>query len=121
MARKRGFVSKLLLDFVLTAFSLFNIIPNLLVLFESETKAAVKSISTLLLLYLIAGCVITTTWLCFLALLLIYLISIHLSWLLSLFILFVINILILYIIIRFALKAKHHLSFYKSRRLLRKL
>src|SRR5438128_1316819 len=95
--KKNNFLIKFVIDSATFVFSLFKLVPNIISLIESEARSAGKSLIYLLLLYLIAGTLLTSIWLCLLAMCFVYFISLHLSWLLSLFIIVIINILLLVI------------------------
>ena len=96
--RKNNFLSKRLIELAIFVFSLFKLIPNIISLVEQEAASARRSLVSLLILYLIAGALLTSTWLCVLAMCFVYFISLHLSGLLSIFILVVINLLCLILI-----------------------
>src|SRR5580658_1334262 len=119
--KKNNLLSKYIVDLAMCFFSLFKIIPNFILLVEIEARSAGKSIISLLIMYLIAGSLLTSVWLCMLAMCFIFFISSHLSWLLSLFIIIVINILLLIINMICILKSKDNLSFAKTRELLRNI
>ena len=117
--QKNNFLSKFIIDISMFVFSLFKIVPNFILLIELEARSAGKSIIALLILYLIAGTLITSIWLCILAMCFVYFISLNLSWLLSLFIIVIVNILLLVITALVITKSKNNLSFEKTRNLLR--
>ena len=117
--RKNNFLSKCLIDVAIFIFTLFKLIPNLISLVELEAHAAKKSLISLLILYLIAGSLLTSTWLCILAMSFIYLISLNLSWLLSIFIIVAINVMLFILVAIMIMKSKKNLSFSRTRQLLR--
>jgi hypothetical protein len=116
---KSNFLSKYVMDKAIFIFTLFKSIPNLIALIEIEANAARKSFVLILILYLIAGVLLTSTWLSILAMYFIYLVSLPLSSMASIFIIIAINIFLLGLIIAMILKSKKNLSFPKTRRLLR--
>ena len=116
---KSNFLSKYVMDMAIFVFTLFKSIPNLISLIEIEANTARKSFVLILILYLIAGVLLTSTWLSILAMFFIYLVSLHLSSMASIFIIIAINILLLAVITVMILKSKKNLSFPKTRRLLR--
>jgi hypothetical protein len=119
--KKNNFVTRFIIDFLMIVSSLFKFIPNLIFILEFEATAAGKSLVSLLMLYLIAGTLLTSTWLCLLSICFIYFISLHLSWLLSLFIIVIINLLLLIITGLMILRAKNILSFPQTRHMLQKI
>lgn len=116
--KKNNFLSKFVVDTAMFVLSLFKLIPNLILLVEMEVRDAGKSLIWLLILLLITGTLLTSIWLCILAMCFVYFISLHLSWLLSLFIIVIINILLLIITALIISKTTNHLSFKKTRQLL---
>lgn len=119
--KKDNYLSKIIIDSVMFVFSLFKFVPNFILLIELEARSAGKSIVSLLILYLIAGSLLTSTWLCIIAMCFIYFISLHLSWILSLLIIVIVNLLLLIITTLVVSKAKNNLSFEKTRQLLRNI
>lgn len=118
---KNHFLSRSLINIAIFIFSLFREIPSFISLIELEANAAAKSLSSLLVMYLIAGSLLTSTWLCILAMIFMYLVSLHLSFLLSIFIIIVINILLIILTTLAVKRSKSKVSFAKSRQILRKM
>lgn len=116
---KKSFLSKIILDTSMIIFSLFNVVPKIIYLIESEARLAKKNLVSLIILFLIAAAFITSIWLCILAMGFIYLISLHLSLLVSLSIIILINILLLIITCLLISRAKHQISFPETRHLLK--
>jgi len=121
MAKTKKGLSKSLVNIVLTVFSLVKFIPHLVSLIEEETCLAGRSLISLLILYVIAGALLTCTWLGILALCFFYLTSLQLSSMMSLFILIVFNLLLMMIVLLIMLRKKNNLLFAKTRNLIRKV
>jgi hypothetical protein len=121
MSDHKSSLNKVLIDFALLIYSLFKVIPNLLRLLEIEARAVGENAGKLLLLYLIAGTVLPTFWICLMAICLLGLISLNLSWISSLFILLLINLALLIILALVAKKAMRKMVFSRSRQLIRNI
>lgn len=109
--KKRWSLSSCAIDLIMIIFSLFRIVPDFICLIEKEAHLVKKSVVHILLLYLIAGTLLTAIWLCILGIFLLYFISLKLSPLLSMFIILTINILLLIITGLLIAKSKNNLSF----------
>ncbi len=119
--KKKSSFSKTIACVFSTLPSLYRLINHLLTLMKYETHLARRSVITLLLLYLLAGSLLASVWICLLAMLFMYFISLHLTWLTSLIILLILNILLLVIVLLSMLLVKNNLSFPKTRELLHHL
>ena len=77
--KKKLTISKAILKIIMLVPTLFSVFNNIRVLVGWEARRAGKSIAILLLLSILAGSIITTIWLCLLAMLFLYFISLHWS------------------------------------------
>ena len=116
---KGNFLSKFLFDLVMIVLSLFKVIPNLIVLIEFEAALARKNLISLIVLFIFAVSLLTSLWLCLFAMCFIYFISLHMSYLTSIFITFLVNFVLLLIILLMISRIQNHLTFPKTRQLLR--
>lgn len=98
---------------------IYSLISHLFSLISSEAHLAKRSLTTIFILSFLVGSIITSTWLCLLAILFLYLISLPLSWIFALFLILILNIVIIMIIGLILLKAKENLFFPETCRLLR--
>ncbi len=119
--KKNNVFIRFIIDAVMIVSSLFKFIPKFLFILEIEAAAAGKNFVSLIILYLIAGILLISIWICLLSMCFIYFISLHFSWLLSLFIIVIINALLLIITGLMILRTKNKLSFPQTRHLLEKL
>jgi hypothetical protein len=112
--RKPGF-SKAILNLIILVPTIFSLFSKIFALVGLEARLAGRSLVTILILAILFGMVLTTTWLCVLSLLLVYLIT-QMSLVLSLGIIIAINLFLL-LVIAFAMsKMKNNLSFPVIRR-----
>lgn len=114
-------LSKFAIELVRVVMTLFKFIPNFIMLLELESQEAQKSLIALLVLYLIATTLMITTWICVLAMVYVYLTSMHISSLEALVLIVVFNLLLLVITALLMLNKKNQLAFSKTRHLLRNI
>lgn len=117
---KRPYLSRIL-NLIMVIPTLFNMISNVGTLIEDDAKLAGKSLVSLIILYIFISVIFTSTWLCLLAMLFVYLIMLKLSWLAALSIIFILNLLLMTIIALIMLKVKDNLSFQSTRELIRSI
>ena len=91
--------------------AIFTLLTNFIDLFNFEARLAGKSILAIIMLTVIAGMLVSITWLCALAFLAIYLISLQWSSYAILALLIGINLLFI-ILIGFAIKQKKEYLFF---------
>jgi hypothetical protein len=114
--KKKLTISKAILKIIMLVPTLFSVFSNISVLIGWEARRAGKSIAILLLLSIVAGSIITTIWLCLLAMLFLYLISLHWSEIQALLCIALLNAVLLIIIGIIMSKVKNNLSFPAVRR-----
>ena len=95
--------------------SVIRLIANLTSLIELETRLSGKNLIVALILCLLCGSLLTATWLCMLAMLFLYLISLPLGSFTSLSILLIANILFLIIVGYVLLRVKDNIFFPRTR------
>jgi hypothetical protein len=117
--KNKNFLSKFVIRSSMLAFSIFKIIPNLISLIQAEAHLAKKSLVYFIILYLLAGSLLTSFFLCLFAMCFFYLISLQISFLVSLFIIGMINFILLLMILLIVYKVKNTLTFPETRELLR--
>ena len=96
--------------------TLFNFIRKLIALISYEIQLAGKSLIKMIILAIILAITISSTWLCLLAMLFFYFISLQLGTELSLFCIVLINILLTCIILFWMNKIKQNLLFSQLRK-----
>ena len=96
--------------------SYFNLIADIVKIFNLETALAKKSFTKIIACILLAAVILFSTWLSLLGLLLLCLIQLHFSWLISVSAIAGLNILILLIIIFIILRLMTNLSFSATRK-----
>ena len=94
-------------------------VSNLIDLIGYETKLAHHSFFKAIILALITGLLLTSTWICLLGMLVYYLVTMQVSLPLSVLIVIVLNLLLTIIVMLLFLRARDQLSFKESRRALR--
>jgi len=114
----KNLLNKTIIDFVLLIYSLFKTIPDLIKLAELESRALAENMVSILILYLIAGTLLTSIWLCVIAICFVFFISLQLSWILSFFIILVLNVLLLIITVLLVLRKRNNMAFRKTRNLI---
>lgn len=109
-------------SFTRTLFKIITIVPTIINLFTNtvhligyEARLAGRSLLKLLILAFMVASLLTTTWIGLLAMLFIYLTSLHWNMILSLLIISVLNILLLIIILVSMTKLKKNLTFPMTR------
>jgi hypothetical protein len=108
--KRSGWISTLL-DLVLLGTNVFGFMENLTALVKFEARLAGKSLISLVILALLMAMLFLSTWVCLLALLCIYLISLHWSWIAALSILLLMNFVFLLIIALMLCKKQRMLFF----------
>lgn len=97
--------------------SLFRFSIGFVHSFSSEFRIAGKSIVSLLIFLVVFGILLTTTWICLLSLLFVYLTSLAWTALHALLLLLLINIVLVGIILIAILRLKRNLTFPETRQL----
>ena len=118
--KKKSNISKAILNLVLMVPNLFSFVKNIISLAGLEARLAGRSIILIIVLSLLSVCVLTSTWLCMLGFVFLYLYSLKMSLLFCMFVIFMMNILLLLIISMLLCKYKNNLSFPATRRQIRK-
>jgi hypothetical protein len=90
---------------------LFNFVGNIGTLVKMEAQQAKRNLTIIVTLMFISVILLTTTWLCLLALAYLYLVTLHLSEITSLLIVTVFNVLLLVFVGMFIFFLKRHLFF----------
>ena len=119
--KKRSTIGKYLLRAVMTVPMLFGVIGNIFSLLEIEARNTGRSIFYILMLCIFTVSVLTTTWVCLLAMLFLWLVSLQLSWQLSLFVLVVVNLVLLLLMIWMITALKKNLFFPETRGLVKSI
>ncbi|MHB1949224.1 MAG: hypothetical protein ACYCQI_14040 [Gammaproteobacteria bacterium] len=94
--------------------TIFNFVTNLCGLISSEARLAGRSIVMILILAVFLASLLTTTWLCLVAMLFVYLIT-HLSWMASLGVILGLNLLLVLMVGLLIARAKKNLTFPETR------
>jgi hypothetical protein len=110
---KKSSISKTLLNLVLLLPSLLpsilGLLSNLTSLIRIEAGAAGKRLTALIILAITIGFLLVSSWLCLLALLFIYLTSLHLTMTMCIVTLLITNLILLSIVSLVALRIKNNL------------
>jgi hypothetical protein len=109
MTNKRKTSPGTLRNLILLIPNLINFATNITALLRMEACLAGKNIIILLVLGIVLACVLSSTWLCMLAMLLAYLLSIQWSWLSSLSVIFILNLFLLLLVAIIIVKTKRNL------------
>src|SRR5579862_6063719 len=94
----------------------FKLISDVSRLVHLEAQLASRSLLKIFVLAFILAILLTSTWLCFLGLLLYFLLSLQLGWLVSLSLIILFNFFIIFLVCIFIFKAKNNLFFPATRR-----
>ncbi len=89
--------------------TLINLVSNITSLLRVRAFLAIRSAAVLLMLSVLFALVLASSWFCLLGMLMVYLLSIHLSWLASLLIVLLSNLLLLLVIIVAIKQAKKNM------------
>lgn len=117
--RKSSLISAIM-NLVFLVPSLFSLARNVLALIGLEARLAGKHLIVIIVLSFILAAILTSTWFCTLALVVVYLVSINWSWAQAIMAVIILN-LVLFIIIGIAINnAKENLLFPATRRKLRR-
>ena len=100
--------------------NVLNLACNMTSLLELEARLASRTVVYLLMLICMSVVLLTSTWMCMLAMIFIYLTMIHVNIFLILFILILLNIVLLLIIGMIVSKIQKNIFFPNVRRLVRK-
>ncbi len=119
--KKRSTISKYLLRAVMVVPMLFGVVGNIFSLLEIEARLTARSIFCILMLCILMVAILTTTWVCLLAMLFLYLVSWQLSWQLSLLILVLVNLVLLMLLAWIITAIKKDLFFPETRALLKSI
>lgn len=115
--KKRASFSRLF-NLVLALPSAFGLISGVFSLIEHEARVTSRNLASLLILSIIMLALITSTWLCVLTMLFIYL-TFYLSSMISLLIILILNVLLLTIIALMISVKKDNLFFPETRQLIK--
>jgi hypothetical protein len=108
---KKASVTKTIIKFIMIAPVLFNIVQKIISLICVETKVAGKSLIFLIMLAILMGSLLTGTWFGFLALLIFYFLSLHLSLVVSIALVLGFNVIALIILVLCMSQVKNTLTF----------
>jgi len=108
-SKKHRSFAALILDMVLMVPSLLGFVSNAASFIKMEAQLTVKNLIIIILLSVLSAILLAWTWLGLLAMLFIYLISVHVSAIFSLFFILIINFLLLLVVILTMTKIKNHL------------
>lgn len=117
--KRKHSIGQYLLRAVMAVPMLFGVMGNIFSLIEIEARLTVRSLFFILTLSILMVAILTTTWVCLLAMLFLYLISWQLSWQLSLFILVLLNIVLLILLVWMLNTIKRHMFFPETRALVK--
>jgi uncharacterized membrane protein YqjE len=93
-----------------------KLISDVIKIVNLEAILAKKSFVRIIILTMLAGTILFSTWLSLLGLLLLYLIKLNYSWLLAMSAITLLNVIILFIIFIVIMQLKKNLSFSATRR-----
>jgi hypothetical protein len=120
-SHKKSSIMRKVINFISVVPLMGRAITHVFHLIESESRLAGKYLLLFLIYGVMFGLLITFTWLCLLAMLCVYLISLQMSWLVALFIIFIINLLLLTVVTLLILNIKKEVFFPQSRKLLHRI
>src|SRR5260221_10057571 len=95
-----------------------NVMKQFICLVETEAHLAKKKVIIILVAILCFLLFLSSAWLCFIAMLFIYLLSLQLGYFISLLFIFILNLLLLVITILIIANTQNEIFFPKTRRLL---
>jgi hypothetical protein len=104
-------LSRMLKDIIFMVPSLFFSVTNLTAIISAEAELAIKSLIILIILCFLTAALITAAWLCLLAMLFMWLLSLQISFVVSFLILFACNVVILGIVFYVISRYRKNLSF----------
>lgn len=107
-SKKKRSLSAIILDMVMLIPNLMNVVQHTTTLIKSEARLAIKNIVMLVMLGIISALLLVSTWLGILAMLFIYLVSLHLSEMIALMFVLLINILFFMIVLLLLKKRQSH-------------
>lgn len=113
--RKNSPTGKSIINYITIGLSLFNIIPNIINVIETEAKDIKKNAEVLVLLYLVAIVIMLSVWFSLLAIGIVFMLSVGFTLLKALTITFATNVFLLIILSMCISKAKSNLFFKKTR------
>jgi hypothetical protein len=117
--RSSGSIGKTILNLIILIPTFYKLVGKVLCLVSYEAQLAGKTIIKLLLLAIASAVILASTWLCLLALIAVYLISLGISNILTITIIILLNILILILLMFIAHKSEKNLSFRTTRHQIR--
>ena len=116
--RKKPTLGKALINLVIGVPTLLSLMGRIGSLIGLEARLAGKSLVSIIVLAFLSALLLTSTWLCVLGMLFVYLTSLHWSTQLILLTLLGFNLILLIIVCRMMTKYKKRLLFPKTRHLL---
>lgn len=111
---KKSTLSKNVINLLLIVPSILNVINHIGDLFKAEASESLRHAMMTIMMCFIIALLVTTSWICILAILLIYFTSLHISWSLSLCFILILNTLVLFILILLTLRIKNKIGFTKT-------
>lgn len=114
--KKKPILSKAILSLLIGVPTLFSLVGKIVTLIGLEARLAGRSLISIIILSVMFAILLTSTWLCVLAMLFFYLTSLQWTAQLSLLILVLLNIILLIIITLVISKFKRKLLFPHTRR-----
>lgn len=122
MAGHKGdFISRTIRTLIVLIPSLVSLFSNITTLVSIEARLAGKSILSIVVLSLFLASLLTTMWICILALAFVYLVSLHISIMISLTILLLSNLILFCIIVLIIARKRNKLLFPMTRQQLRSI
>lgn len=122
MAQKhKTSMTRYILSAITVVPSIFRFSISFVHSFSSELRLAGKSIVSLLIFLVVFGILLTTTWICLLSILFVFLTSLAWTALHALLLLLLINIVLVVIILIAILKIRRTLTFPETRQLFREV
>ena len=114
--KKKATFSKALLNLLIVVPTLFSMINKAIMLIGLEARLAGRSIITIIIFTFVFGISLTSTWLCILAMLYNYFLSLHWSWQLAGSLIILLNLLLMIVSAIILSKSKNNLTFPVTRK-----
>lgn len=119
--KRKSSISSIILNLIALVPNFVSFTRNLIRLIESEARLAGRSLLLIAMLSLVMAALLASTWFCSLALLALYLVSIHWSWMEAIFLVIILNLVLIIIVGVKIMRAKENLFFPASSEKLKNL
>jgi hypothetical protein len=113
-------IVKTILNLVILLPTLYNLVGKIVALASYEARLAGKSLIKIIIIAIMSGILLASTWLCLSAIYGLYLVSLGLSYQVTLFVIVLVNLLILCIFAILIMYTEKNLSFRATRHHLRR-